>query len=174
MYSQLLRQAWPITGIWLPHLSSNASSAARAASGFDGSVDRPEVLDDLVAAAARDVAEALADQVHQAGLHRRGREDGLDRLGEALQPVDAADQDVADTAGLQVGQHLHPELGALAVLEPHSEHLALAVDRDRQREVAGLALHRASVPDLQHQCVEEHDRVDVIKRPNGSSRGGPA
>ena len=37
--------------------------------------------------------------------------------------------------------------------------------RDRQREVAGLALHRAAVADLQHQRVEEHDRVDVIQRP---------
>jgi hypothetical protein len=38
MYSQLLRQAWPITGIWPPHLSSNAPSAARA-DGIDGRVD---------------------------------------------------------------------------------------------------------------------------------------
>jgi len=102
--------------------------------------------------------------VHDAGLHRRGRVDGLDRLGEALQPVDAADQDVPDAAGLQLAQHLHPELGALCVLEPHPEHLTLTIHRDRQREVAGLPLYRAAVTDLQHQRVEEHDRVDVIKR----------
>ena len=70
-----------------------------------------------------------------------------------------------DAAGLQVGEHLHPELGALVVLEPHAEHFAVAVHRDRQREVAGLALHRAAVTDLQHQRIEEHDRVDVIERP---------
>ena len=91
--------------------------------------------------------------------------DGLDRLGEPLQPVDAADQDVADSTGLELGQHLHPELGALVVLEPHAEHLALTVHRDRQGQVAGLALHRAAVTDLQHQCIEEHDRVDVVERP---------
>ena len=103
--------------------------------------------------------------MHDAGLHRRLGEDRLDRFGEALEAVDAADQDVVDAAGLQVGQHLHPELGALVVLEPHAEHLAVAVDRDRERQVAGLALHRAAVTDLQDERVEEHDRVDVVQWP---------
>jgi hypothetical protein len=58
-------------------------------------------------------------------LHDRLRVDGLDRLREASEPVDAANQDGADATGLQVGQHLHPELGALCVLEPHAEHVAL-------------------------------------------------
>ncbi len=40
------------------------------------------------------VFEAVADQVHDAGLDRRGRERRLDRLGEPLEPVNAADQDV--------------------------------------------------------------------------------
>jgi hypothetical protein len=52
-----------------------------------------------------DEAERLADQVHDAGLHLGLREDGLDRFREALQPVDAADQDVADAALLQLAQH---------------------------------------------------------------------
>jgi hypothetical protein len=56
-------------------------------------------------------------------------------------------------------------LGALTVLEPHPEHLTLAVERNRQREVAGFALHRAAVAGLEHECVEEDDRIDVIKRP---------
>src|SRR5581483_8600575 len=66
----------------------------------DRRVDRPQVFDDLVVVATRDVAEALPDQVHDAGLHSRGWEDRLDRFREALQSVDAADQDVADAAGL--------------------------------------------------------------------------
>ena len=59
---------------------------------------------------------------------------------------------------------LHPELRALGVLEPHAEHVAVAVHRDRQREVAGLALRRAAITDLLHQRVEEHDRVDVVQQ----------
>ena len=66
---------------------------------------------------------------------------------------------------LELGQHLHPELGALAVLKPHAEHVAVAVDGDAQGEVAGLALDRAALADLEHQRVEEHDRVDILKRP---------
>jgi hypothetical protein len=41
-----------------------------------------------------------------------GGEDRLDRLRQACEAVDAADQDVAHAALLELGQHLHPELGA--------------------------------------------------------------
>jgi hypothetical protein len=57
---------------------------------------------------------------------------------------------------------LHPELGALVGLKPHAQHVALAVDSDRQREVASAALHAAAVADLEHQRIEEDDRVDVV------------
>jgi hypothetical protein len=36
------------------------------------------------------------------------REDRFDRLGEALEAVDAADEDVADAALLELGQHREP------------------------------------------------------------------
>ena len=52
----------------------------------------------------------------------------------------------------------------LVGLKPQAEHVALTVHADRQRQVARLALDRAAVADLQHQRVEEHDRVDVIQR----------
>ena len=75
----------------------------------DRGVDRFEVLDHGVVLTTRDVAQALADQVHDAGLNDRLREHRFDRLGEPLQPVNAADQDVSDPALLQLGQDLHPE-----------------------------------------------------------------
>ncbi len=40
--------------------------------------------------------------MHDAGLDGRLGEDRLDRLGEPGQPVDAADQDVPQAAGLQI------------------------------------------------------------------------
>src|SRR5437868_566201 len=67
-----------------------------------------------------------------------------------------------------VSRHAWPITGSclpLGLLEPHPQHLALAVHRDRERQVAGLALHRAAIADLQHQGVEERHRVDVIQRP---------
>src|SRR3954471_11154265 len=66
--------------------------------GAGGGVDRPQRRGDLLAVAVVDVAQRGADQVHDAGLDPRLRERRLDRLGEALQPVDAADQDVIDAA----------------------------------------------------------------------------
>jgi hypothetical protein len=100
-----------------------------------------------------------------AGLHRRRRENRLDRLREALQPVDAADQDVGDAALLELGEDLHPELRALGLLEPHPEHVPLTVDGDAEGEVAGPALHRPALPDLQDERVEEEHRLDVVQGP---------
>ena len=133
--------------------------------GVDGGVDRFEVPGDLLALASRHVLQAVAHEVNHARLHGGLGEDRLDRLREALQAVHAADQDVPDAALLELGQHLHPELGALGFLKPHPEHVAVAVDGDPQREVAGAALHPAALADLEHQRVEEDDRVDVLQRP---------
>jgi hypothetical protein len=69
-----------------------------------------------------------------------------------------------------LGQHLHPELGTLSLLEPQAEHVAVALDGDSQREVAGAALHRAALADLEHERVEEDHRVDVLQRPVAHSR----
>ncbi len=52
-------------------------------------------------------------------------------------------------------EDLHPELRALGLLEQHPEHVALALDGDPEREVAGAALNAAALADLEHQCVEE-------------------
>jgi CheY-like chemotaxis protein len=45
----------------------------------------------IVEEAEDGASEAVPDQVDDAGLHDRGRVDRLDRLREALQPVDAAE-----------------------------------------------------------------------------------
>jgi hypothetical protein len=48
--------------------------------------------------------------VHDAGLHPGLRERRLDRLREALEAVDAADEDVLDAAAAQVVEDGQPEL----------------------------------------------------------------
>ena len=133
--------------------------------GILGGVDRLQIAGDLLAFAAGHVLEACANQVHQACLDGRGREDRFDRFREPGEPVHAADQDLADAAGLQVGEDLHPELGALGLLKPHPEHVPVALQRDPEREVQRAALHAAAVADLEHHAVQEHDRVDVLQRP---------
>jgi hypothetical protein len=60
----------------------------------DRAVDGLEVGGDAFLVAVGDVAHAAADLMHDAGLHPGLREDRLDRLRKALEPVDAGDQHV--------------------------------------------------------------------------------
>src|ERR1700683_4925820 len=85
--------------------------------------------------------------------------------GKSLQPVDAGDEDVVDAALLEGGEDLHPELRALAGLEPRAEHFALSIHPDRHCQITGSSLHAAAIADRQHQRVEEHDWVDILERP---------
>ena len=103
--------------------------------------------------------------VPDARLHPRLREDGLDRLREASQPVDAADEDVLDAAVREVVEDGQPELRALGLLPPDPEDLAVAVAGDADRQVAGPAPDRAVLADLDHQAVEVRDRIDRLQRP---------
>ena len=130
-----------------------------------GRVDLAQVLRDLLLVAVGHEAQARADLVDEARLHPGLREDGLDRLGEAGEPVDAADEHVAHAALLELAQDLQPELGALGALKPHPEHVALALAVHADRQVAGAVPHGLPVADLDDQRVEVDDRVDGLQRP---------
>jgi hypothetical protein len=121
--------------------------------GVDGGVDRLQISGDLLALAPRHVLQAVAQEMDNACLDGCLGGDRLDRLGEALEAVHAADQDASDAAMLELGQHLHPELGALRFLKAHPERVTVAVDGDPEREVAGAALHGPAFADLEHQRV---------------------
>src|SRR6266516_3279161 len=73
-----------------------------------------------------------------AGLVDGLREDRLDRLREAAQPVGADEEHVLDAAVAQLGQYARPEAGALALLDPEAEAVAFALERDPDRDVDGL------------------------------------
>jgi hypothetical protein len=105
--------------------------------GVDRRVDRLQIVGDLPPALVGDKAQAVADQVDDGPLHLGLREDGLDRLRQALESVDAADQNVPDAVLLQLASHLQPELGALQGLEPKANHVPLAVEVDAGRHAAG-------------------------------------
>src|SRR6195952_2989741 len=77
--------------------ASKASSANRTASAR-GLVDRLQGCHDLLAVLPRDVGQRVAQQMDDARLHQGLREGSVDRLGEALQPVDHRDQDVLHPA----------------------------------------------------------------------------
>ena len=58
-----------------------------------------------------------------------------------------------------------PELGALGLLPPDPQHLAVAVDGDADRQVAGARADRAVLADLDHQAVEIRDRIHRLQWP---------
>ena len=81
-----------------PHSLLEALQLGERVVGVGGGVDRPQRGGDLLEVAVVDVAQRRADEVHDAGLHPGLGEGRLDRVGEALQAVDAGDQDVLDAA----------------------------------------------------------------------------
>lgn len=83
--------------------------------GIDVSPDRRH---DRLAILPRHELQGMADQMHDAGLDHGLGEDGVDRLGEALQAVDDGDQDVGD-----------------------AENLLRAVRQDAERDVDGLVAY---------------------------------
>src|SRR5581483_4022066 len=93
---------------------------------------------DLVPVLPGDVADAVADQVDDAGLHDRAGPDGGDRVGQALEPVADEHQDVLNAAVLQLGEYLEPVLGALsAVSRPYAQDVAVPIDGHGHREIDG-------------------------------------
>ena len=85
--------------------------------------------------------------------------------GKPVRPSTHAIRMSRHPAGLQIVEHLHPELRALGLLKPHAQHVAVPVERDPEREVQRAALDGAALADLEDHAVQEHDRVDVLQRP---------
>jgi hypothetical protein len=99
----------------------------------------------------------------------RSGKDRLERLREPFEPVDAADQDVPDATLLELGEHLHPELRALGLLEPHTQHVTIAVDGDAQREVAERRCRR----DPRHRPAGTHPGPPVTRLYPRAQRARP-
>ncbi len=90
-----------------------ANPAAGAGVGIDGPVNAFQRGRHGFAVFTGHEIEAVAQQVNDAGLHGRLREDRGDRLGKALQAVDHGDTDqhVLDAAVFQLVHDAQPELG---------------------------------------------------------------
>jgi hypothetical protein len=91
----------------------------------------------------------------------------LDRLRQALEAVADYEAHIGGATILDLGQHPHPVLRALSVAVlagPQPEHVAGAVDGDRERDVDRPVSH-VPVPDLHVHTVNEDHRIDRIQRP---------
>jgi hypothetical protein len=81
-----------------------------------GAIDGPQRRHQPLAVLPRHQAQAVADQMDDAGLYDGAREGGGDGVGEAFQPIDHGKQEVLDASVLELIHDPQPEFGALALL----------------------------------------------------------
>src|ERR1700747_1856375 len=86
-------------------------------------VDRLQIGHDDSAIFPRHEGQRIADQMNDAGLYHRLREDRTDRLGKTFEPVDNRDQDVIDAPGLELVHDREPEFGDLGLLDTTPQYL---------------------------------------------------
>lgn len=65
--------------------------------------------------------QTVTHHVHDAELDLCFREHRLDRIRKAGEAVHASHQNVADAVVSELGEHLQPELGALALSDPQTQ-----------------------------------------------------
>ena len=63
----------------------------------------------------------MADEMNDAQLHLRFRENRFDRFGKAFESVNAGDENVLNSTVLEFRDDLHPELRALVVGCPDAQ-----------------------------------------------------
>jgi len=106
--------------------------------GRGGSVNALEIGSDQFAILAGDEVQAVAHHMHNAQLDLGLQVDALDRVRKAGEAVHAWNQDVADAAISEFGQHLQPEFGAPGLGNPQPQKLRHAGRAEPQRQVNRL------------------------------------
>ena len=91
--------------------------------GVGRAIDRPKRLRNALAILPGGKIHGMADQVNDAGLHDRLRENRIDGFGKALEAIDDGDENVLRATVLDLVHHAQPELGALGLLDPNAENL---------------------------------------------------
>ena len=129
-----------------------------------GLVDTAQVSRHLWAALPRDVVQTVAHHVHDAQLHYGLGEHCFDGIWEALEPIDAGDEDVLHTPVAQLRDHLQPELGPPGLRQPQTKNFLLASHGDADGQVHRLDPHSAFAR-LHMDAVQIDDGVDRVERP---------
>lgn len=132
--------------------------------GVGRAVDVPQLGGERLAVLPARVVEAGADQVHDAGLNLGAREDGRDRLREALQAINHRDQDVVDAAVFKLRHDLEPELRPFGLFDPDTEDVLRPVGQDGKRQIDRFVLDGAFIADFDAQGIEEDHRVERLQR----------
>ncbi len=91
------------------------------------------------------------------------RVDRCNGIGESGQTIDAGNQDIFDTAVVEVGQDGEPEVGAFALGQVEVENLLLALQTDGQNCLNCLTFVATVVLDLVMDCVEPDEGVQALQ-----------
>ncbi len=126
-------------------------------------VDLFEVGAESLPVSANEVLADVSDLVDDAELRDGFRGDALDGVGEALEIVRAGDQYVLHAPGLQVCEDAHPEVGRLAIGDPHTQDLLESVLPQADDDVDALVGVTPVVFDLQHDAVHPHGEVHGLQ-----------
>ena len=111
------------------------------------------------------VIQAVANQVHDAGLDHGLRKHRLYGLGKTAQAINHANQNILCAACLEIVEHFEPELSTLGLLNPQPQHILATAGIHPKRQLHRLVLDRPLVANLQAQRVKENHRVHGLQRP---------
>jgi len=70
-----------------------------------------------------------------AELNLRLGEDGANRFGESLEPIDRGNEDILDAPVVQIGQDLQPEVGSFTLAQIKPQDLFFPVKPDSEDRV---------------------------------------
>lgn len=103
--------------------------------------------------------------VHHTYLGLGIRENVLYGIGETVQVVGGRDQDVLGAAGLDIGEHGHPESGGFVLAEPQAQHLLLSVPAQANGDIDRFVDDLGALADLEHDTVHPYDQIDRLQGP---------
>jgi hypothetical protein len=120
------------------------------------------------------IAEAVTQQVHDAGLVIRGRPHRLDRVRQTGQAVADDHAHIGDTAVLDLGEYVKPVLGAFtAVVGPQPEDVTVTFTGDGERQVDGSDETAMGIGDDELNAGQAaSDQAAQERQPAGAVFGG--
>ena len=130
-----------------------------------GGVNRSKRGSELFAIFPARKIQAVTNQVHDACLKRGSLVRSAKGLRNSLQAIGDGDQNIFNTACLEVVEDLEPEFGALCVLDPQPQDVAAAVGQNPQRQINCLVAHNGFFSNLDSQRVKEDHRIHRFERP---------
>lgn len=127
--------------------------------------DRPQVLGHRLPLFPRYITKGVSDLMDNAFLDPRSGEDGLDRFGYPLEVVHGEDQNVLDSAVLELVKNGQPVLGRFGLADPEAQAFLLPIEVDPDDRVYRNVPDMAFMPHLQEHSIHIDQGIDGFQRP---------